>query len=136
MLHSFIAAPGYRSLFVAQHGASHLLTGLFAGGGVHEEVLDEHLGIAGAGGAILGVVLGLKVDGRSNRSYGGIEGSRLAVGTSDTVALRVGGQNHELQVGDILRDGSQLDGESLGGECRSGRSYRPASPKPLFRKKS
>ena len=39
---SFGAVQGRRRLTVAQHGAGHLLTGLFAGGGVHEEVLDEH----------------------------------------------------------------------------------------------
>ena len=39
---SFSAAQGRRRLTVAQHGADHLFTGLLAGDGVHEEVLDEH----------------------------------------------------------------------------------------------
>lgn len=51
---TYRAAQGRRRLTVAQHGAGHLLTGLFAGGGVHEEVLDEHLGIAGAGSRMPG----------------------------------------------------------------------------------
>lgn len=36
--------PVTRQLLRRQHSAGHLLTRLFTGGGVHIEILEEHLG--------------------------------------------------------------------------------------------
>lgn len=60
--------------------AGHLLARLLAGGGVHEEILEEHLRITGRGSATLVVVVALDVDGRGHRSERIAEGSNLAVG--------------------------------------------------------
>ena len=86
------------------HGTGHLLAGLLAGDGVHEEILEEHLQITGGGSATLVVVVALDVDGGSHRSERITEGSSLAVGLGDAVALRLGCQDDELQVGDVVGD--------------------------------
>lgn len=75
--------------------AGHLLARLLAGGGVHEEILEEHLRITGRGSATLVVVVALDVDGRGHRSERIAEGSSLAVGLGDAVALGLGCQDDE-----------------------------------------
>ena len=97
---------------------------LLTGGGVDVEVLEEDLGKTSGRSAALGVVLGLDVDGRGDRSVRVIEGSSLAVSTGDTVALRLGSLDDELQVADITGDGRQGEGHRGAGDghgccCRS-----------------
>ena len=77
---------------------------IFTDSGVHVEVLEEDLRGAGVRSTALGVVLGLDVDGRGDRSHGVIKGGSLTVGAGDTVALGLGGLDDELQVGDIDGD--------------------------------
>ena len=108
------------SLLLAQHSTGHLLAGLLAGGGVHVEILEEHLGSAGGRSAVLGVVLGLDVDGRGNRRVRIVEGSCLAVGAGDTVALGPGCLDDQLQVGHIRRDGGKLEGHRLAIQIENG----------------
>lgn len=93
-------------LLLAQLGLGQDFSGLFTGGGVHVEVLEEDLGATGGRSATLGVVLGLDVDGRGHRGVRVIEGRSLAVGAGDTVALGFGGLDDELQVGHIGGSGA------------------------------
>lgn len=87
-----------------QLGACEHVGRLLTGSGVDVEVTEEDLRFAGGRGAVLLVVVILDVDGRGDRSQQGREGSRLAVSAADTVALGLGCQDHELQVGDRARD--------------------------------
>ena len=99
-------------LLLAQFGLGQHFSGLLTGGGVHVEVLEEDLGATGGRSAALGVVLGLDVDSRGHSGDGVIEGRSLAVGAGNTVALRFGGLDDELQIGDIAgnADRSFCDG--------------------------
>ena len=97
-------------LLLAQLGLGQHFSGLFTGGGVRVEVLEEDLGATGGRSATLGVVLGLDVDGRGLGSVRIIEGRSLAVGAGDTVALGFGGLDDEFQVGDIAGDVCQGEG--------------------------
>lgn len=97
-------------LFGGKLSCEEHLSGLFAGGGVHVEVAEEHLGVTRSRSAVLGIVIGLDVDGRGDRSLGRADGGRLAVSGGDTVALALGGADDELEVGDALGDGRQGEG--------------------------
>ena len=91
-------------LLAGELGQGQHFSGLLTGSGVHVEVLEEDLGATGGRSATHGVVLGLDVDSRSHRRVRVIEGRSLAIGTGDTVALRVGCLDDEFQVGDIAGD--------------------------------
>ena len=91
---------------------------LLTGGGVDVEVLEEDLGQTGGRSAALGVVLGLDVDGRGDRSVRVIEGSSLAVSTGDTVALGFGSLNDELEVGHAVGNARKGEGHRGAGEGR------------------
>ena len=62
-------------------------------------VYEKFSSAAGGRSAGLGVILRLDVDGRGHRGGRIVKGCGLAVGTGDTVALRVGCLDDELQVG-------------------------------------
>ncbi len=105
-----------------QLGACEHVGRLLTGSGVDIEVTEEDLRIAGGRSAVLLVIVGLDVDGRGDRSLQAREGSRLAVSAADTVALGLGCQDHELQVGDRARDAVEREGHRRSGErdsCRS-----------------
>jgi hypothetical protein len=104
------------SLLGGQLSLGKHISGLLASGGVHVEVLEEDLGAAGGRSAALAVVGTLDVDGRGHGSVRVSEGSSLAVGAGDTVALGIGGLDDEFQVGHIAGDGSQLEGHRRCGE--------------------
>ena len=87
-------AVGGRELGYCKHIARFL-----AGGGIDEEILEEDLGIASAYCTILGLVVGLDVDCRCGRILRFADLCGLAVGTADTVALRSGSADDELEVG-------------------------------------
>lgn len=106
----------FLDLLIGQLGLGQHFSGLLTSNGVHVEVLEEDLGATGGRSASLGVVLGLDVDGRSHRSVRVVEGCSLVVGTGDTVALRVGCLDDELQVGHIGGDAVQGEGHRGGGE--------------------
>ena len=91
-------------LLLAQLGLGQHFSGLLTGCGVHVEVLEEDFRATGGRSAALGVVLGLDVDSRGHSGDGVIEGRSLAVGAGNTVALRFGGLDDELQIGDIAGD--------------------------------
>jgi len=111
-------------LLLGQLGLGEDVSGLLTGCGVDVEVLEEDLRVAGIGSAALVVVGTLDVDGRGHRGVRISEGCGLAVGTGDTVALRLGSLDDELQVGDVAGDVSQGEGHRRAGQCdgRSGRS--------------
>lgn len=117
--------PVTRRSLGREHGTGHLLAGLLAGDGVHEEILEEHLRITGRGSATLVAVVALDVDGRGHRSERIAEGSSLAVGLGDAVALGLGSQDDELQIGDVAGDVGQGEGHRRSGEGRDWR--RPAT---------
>ena len=110
---------------LCQLGLCEDISGLLTGGGVDVKVLEEDLRVAGVGSATLVVVGALDVDCRSDRGVRISEGCGLAVGTVDTVALRLGSLDDELQVGDIAGDLSQGEGHLGAGEDdgRSGRRF-------------
>ena len=62
-------------------------------------VYEKFSSAAGGRSAALGFILRLDVDGRGHRGGRIVEGRGLAVGTGDTVVLRVGCLDDELQVG-------------------------------------
>ncbi len=79
------------------------------------EILEEYLG-----SAVLGVVRALDVDGGGDRRVRRGERSRLAVGAGDTVALRPGSLDDQLDVGHIRRDAGQREGHRSAGERDGG----------------
>ena len=83
------------------------------------EILEEHLG-----SAVLGVVRALDVDGGGDgggdRRVRRGERSRLAAGAGDTVALRLGSLDEQLDVGHIRRDAGQREGHRSAGERDGG----------------
>lgn len=95
-------------LLLAQFGLGQHFSGLLTGCGVHVEVLEEDFRATGGRSA----ALGLDVDSRGHSGDGVIEGRSLAVGAGNTVALRFGGLDDELQIGDIAgnADRSFCDG--------------------------
>ena len=62
-------------------------------------VYEKFSSAGGGRSAALGVIIRLDVDGRGHRGGRIVKGCGLAVGTGDTVALRVGCLDDELQVG-------------------------------------
>lgn len=110
---------------LGQLGLGEDVSGLLTGSGVDVEVLEEDLRVAGVGSAALVVVGALDVDCRSDRGVRISEGCGLAIGTGDTVVLRLGSLDDELQVGDIAGDFSQGEGHLGAGEDdgRSGRRF-------------
>ena len=74
------------------------LSRLLTGSGVDVEVFEEDLRIALGRSAALGLVAGFDVDCGSHRSHRTAEGSCLAVGAGDTVALGLGGLEDEFEV--------------------------------------
>jgi len=108
-----------------QHRRDHLLAGLLASGGVHEEILEEHLRIAGTRSATLGVVVALDVDGSGHRGERFAKSRSLAVRTGNAVALRFGSLNDELQVRDAVRNAGQREGHRRRSDCDGciGRSH-------------
>ena len=62
-------------------------------------ILEKYFRIAGAHSTILGLVVGLDVDCRCGRILRFADLCGLAVGTADTVALRSGSADDELEVG-------------------------------------
>ena len=108
---------------LGQLGLGENVTGFLTGSGVYVEVLEEDLRVAGIGSAALVVVGTLDVDGRGHRGVRISEGCGLAIGTGDTVALRLGSLDDELQVGHIAGDSGQLE-RHLGRAENDGRSIR------------
>ena len=86
---------------LGQLGLGEDVTGFLTGSGVYVEVLEEDLRVASIGSAALVVVGTLDVDVRGHRGVRIREGCGLAVGPGDTVALRLGSLDDELQVADI-----------------------------------
>ena len=84
------------------------------------EILEEHFGSAGTRSAVLGVVRALDVDGGGDRRVRRGERSRLAAGAGDTVALRLGSLDDQLDVGHIRRDAGQREGHRSAGERDGG----------------
>ena len=96
------------------------ISGLLTGGGVDVEVLEEDLRGTSARSTTLVVVGALDVDGGGYRGIRVCEGSSLAVGTGDTVTLRLGCLDDEFQVGDIGGDVGQGEGHRGAGDDHSG----------------
>lgn len=108
---------------LGQLGLGEHVAGFLTGSGVYVEVLEEDLRVAGIGSAALVVVGTLNVDVRGHRGVWISEGSGLAVGTGDTVALRLGSLDDELQVGHVGGDLCEGEGHRGAGEG-DGRSRR------------
>ena len=88
---------------LGQHGA-----GLFAGGAVDVVVAEEDLRGGGVGGAVLGHVVGVDVDGGIVLDAGG-----LAVSAGDTVGLAFGGLDYQEDAAVVGEGLVKLEGEGV-----------------------
>jgi len=112
--------PVSRHSLRIQHRSEHLLSRLLAGSSIYVEILEEDLGSAGARSAILGVVLGLDVDGACHGSVRAVECGSFAVGAGDTVALGLRSLDDELQVSDAFRNAGKSELHSTRCESYAG----------------
>ena len=94
VVRSRVSVLGSSELGYCKHIARFL-----TGRGIHEKVLEKYFRIASANCTILGLVVILDVDCRCGRSLRVADFCGFAVSTADTVALRSGSADDELEVG-------------------------------------
>lgn len=92
----------------SQHGA-----GLFADGAVDVVVAEEDYRGGGVGGAVLGHVVGVDVDGGIGGFLNELDAGSLAVGTGDTVGLAFGCLDHQEDATVVGKGLVELEGEGI-----------------------
>mgnify|MGYP006891092621 FL=1 len=100
-----------------QADLSEHLSGFLASLRVDEEVAEEHFRSCGGDCAVDCLVAGLDIDGFLYDCARSANHHSLRVGLGDTVALRSGCHNDELEVGGLCRRIRQLEGETVCGKC-------------------
>ena len=95
-------------LALGKHGL-----GLDAGAGVHQVVAEEDLRRCGAGGTILGHIVGTDVDGSGSGLFDELDGSGLAVSTADAVGLAFGSLDDQVDATVVSGSLVQLEGEGV-----------------------
>ena len=92
-------------------GEDEHFAGLLSGDCVHEEILDEHFRTGSVRNSVLLVVVFLEIVHFCDRLKWTADLNSLAVCTGDTVALRSGSLDDELQILDSLRLALKLESE-------------------------
>lgn len=98
-----------------QADLSEHLSGFLAGLRVYEEVAEKDFRSCGGDGTVDCLIVGLDVDGLFHDCARRANHHCLRIGLGDTVALRSGCHNDELEVGGLCRWIRQLEGETVRG---------------------
>ena len=86
---------------------------LFAGGAVDVVVVEEDLRGGGVGGAVLGHVVGVNVDGCIGGFLNELDAGGLSVGAGDTVGLALGGLDHQEDAAVVGEGLVEFEGEGI-----------------------